>query len=83
VTREFDPALVAALAHVIFGAQLHTQAREDTVGVLIYYGAFHAEPDEAKRDAFVTDLADAIDAMPTLRRCDRSLGKESCDPRPA
>lgn len=60
--HEFDPTFIAALAHVIFGARLHERAREDTMGVLLYYGAFHAEPDETKRDAFIADLGSAIDA---------------------
>jgi hypothetical protein len=61
-SRQFDPRLVAALAHVIFGGHLHERAREDTMGVLLYYGAFHAEPDETKRDAFIADLGSTIDA---------------------
>jgi hypothetical protein len=61
--RAFDSTLTKVLAFVIYDSGLHTQHREDTIGVLMRCGAFHAEEVEAARDGFIADLADAIDSV--------------------
>lgn len=59
--RQFDPILVKALSMLIYDNGLHAQHREDTIGVLMRCGVFHAEPVESNRDGFIADLATAID----------------------
>lgn len=60
--RRFDRSVVGALAHVIYDSGMHTQEREDTIGVLMKFGAFRAESVEAAQDGFIADLAAAVDA---------------------
>lgn len=67
VRRQFDPVLVGALAQVIYESGMHAQTREDTIGVLMYYGAYNGEPVETARNGFVADLATAIDAWKATR----------------
>ncbi len=58
--RGFDPKLVRVLSYLFRENALHEKHREDTIGVLLRCGAFHAE-DDGLQDGFVADLAAAID----------------------
>lgn len=65
--RSFDPALVGSMAQLIYEAGMHASRREDTAGVLMYYGAYNGEAIEAHRSSFITDLAAAIDEWKASR----------------
>lgn len=61
-------ALIDVLARLIVRNDLHLQHGEDTIGVLMKCGAFHAWPTDERDtvfsgDHFVSELAQKIDAV--------------------